>query len=758
MVYILIIAGALIVITLVAGVFLYFYSRNVSVELLKSQNRVKEIIEILRDDRANNERRQDALKALADIANTDAIKGLLGMLNTQNPVLLTQLAAELPRLGPQIYPGLQRAFTKAYTRPGVVRTLVNIGPDAADVIIPLMKDPNPIIKNASIQTLEQMGWKPGKDAIGAEYWIAKRKPEACAEIGQAAVPVLLEALKDPGLCPGAIEALGEIGDPSAGWPLLELTRDPKYKIRVMKALLKWKENVLPLMFSALKEDDAHIRRVALNILDLLPWRPTQNEIGARYWALKHNWEKCIQLGQAAVPTLVDMLKENDKQIQKEVINALGGIADETALLGLLALLQKPDEEVRKTVLEALGNFKQPEAVAALINHLADSALVPTVVTALSKIGKPAVGALIQMLSNSDRKMRARAAETLASLGWIPDSDTNRSLYWIARQDWQKCVEVGIGAVDLLLGELNDEETCIDAAQALIQIGDARIITPIIQSLAGKNAHNQRVIAEALGKMGAVVVEPLLAELAQGKIDLIPLILALGETADTRAARPLTEYLKGSYPVSVRETAAMALGKIGLPAVDPIFEVMRGEGINPRAAGIALGKAGAGAEDRLIDALKSKAYDAQVLVFALGKIADENSARAVLSILVNSQYGKEIQNTAMEALFEIGQPAINPIIDGYVRAPDSEALLSTLLLQFGTMAVEPLVWSLGNSFYMKQIEAIVTVLGEIGDIRAVNPLMNLLKRNNVNSKPVNEALEKIWKKQRAEKERIRRDSE
>jgi len=122
--------------------------------------------------------------------------------------------------------------------------------------------------------------------------------------------------------------------------------------------------------------------------------------------------------------------------------------------------------------------------------------------------------------------------------------------------------------------------------------------------------------------------------------------------------------------------------------------------------------------------------------------------------MSSQYGKEIQNTAVESLFEIGEPAIRPVIDGYVRSPDDEALFSSLLIQYGTLAVEPLVWSLGNSFYPRQIEAIVTVLGEIGDIRAVNPLVNLLKRANINTRPVNEALEKIWKKQRAEKERHR----
>jgi HEAT repeat protein len=155
---------------------------------------------------------------------------------------------------------------------------------------------------------------------------------------------------------------------------------------------------------------------------------------------------------------------------------------------------------------------------------------------------------------------------------------------------------------------------------------------------------------------------------------------------------------------------------------------------------------------LISALKSKEYDAQVLIYALGKIPDENSAKAILNAMQNVLYGQEIRNTAQEALLEIGEPAIKPIIDGYIRAPDEQALLSAMLIHFGPLAVEPLIWAMGNYFNPVQCEAIINVLGEIGDLRAVNPLVDLLSRRNINNKLVNVALDKIWKKQRWEKER------
>jgi len=777
MVYVLIGAGVLLFLAVVVAVILVFYTRNVSIKTLREQNRVGEIIHILLDDRSDIKRRLEALNVLIEIGSPEAITAMLGLLGTHDQALMERLAEQLPELGPQIYPDLQRSFLKAYSRPGVLKVLAKIGPRGAEVVLPLLKDNHAAISNAAIQALDTMEWTPGKDAASADYWIIKRLPENCANVGPAAVPALLEALKEPALTPGAIDALGDIGDTSAGWPLLEAARDPKYRHRVIKAIIKWKENGLPLLFAAMKEGDPATRQVALNALDLLAWRPTTNEIGAWYWALKNNLEKCIQIGPAAVGPLLELLDQKEKDIQGEIIKTLGVIGDESALNGLLGLLNKADYERRKTILEALGDFKQAVAVDVLIQALADKNLANTAAQSLEQVGYPAVAALTRILVAPDRKMRLRAAETLEKLKWKPESDGQKTLFWIARQDWKKCVELGVGAVEMLIGELGQEDTCVEATRALVEIGDTRAVIPIIHALTGKSSSIQHEMAESLGRLATdpdltgaqsgeaqsgeaqseirtAVVAPLLAELNQGTMELAPIILALGETRDERGARPLTEYLKSSYPVSIREAAAQALGKIGLPAVEPIFEVMQGAAVDPRAAGVALGGVGPAAQKRLIAALKNKTYDAQVLIYALGKIGGESSARVILDTLVGTQYGHEIQNTAQTALYGIGVQSIKPIIEGFVRHPDAEAVLTSMLVHYGQAAVEPLVWALGKSNDTKQVESIIIVLGEIGDVRAANPLINMLKRSNINASLVNEALDKIRKMQRTEKERMR----
>jgi len=777
MLYALIVTAVLVFLTLVVAGILVFSARNVSIKTLKEQNRVGEIINILLNNRSEIKRRLEALDVLVEIGSPEAITAMLGLLGTHDPLLGGQLIERLADLGPQIYPGLRQSFLNSYSRPGVLKVLAKIGPQGADVVLPLLKYGNPAIRNAAILALEAIAWTPGMDAASADYWIIKHLPENCGSVGPAAVPALLEALKEPALIPGAVEALGEIGDTSAGWPLLEAARDPKYKPRVIKAIVKWKESGLPLLFAAMKEGDPVIRQVAVNTLDVLAWRPGVNEIGAWYWALKNNLEKCIQIGPAAVGPLLKLLDQKEKDIQGEIITTLGVIGDESALNGLLGLLNHADYERRKTILEALGDFKQAATVDVLIEALGDKNLANTAAKSLEQVGGPAVAALTRILAAPDRKMRLHAAEILEKLKWKPESDGQMTLFWIARQDWKKCVDVGVGAVEMLIGELGQEDTCVEATRALVEIGDTRAVIPIIHALTGKSSSIQHEMAESLGRLATdpdltgaqsgeaqsgeaqseirtAVVAPLLAELNQGTMELAPIILALGETRDERGARPLTEYLKSSYPVSIREAAAQALGKIGLPAVEPIFEVMQGAAVDPRAAGVALGGVGPAAQKRLIAALKNKTYDAQVLIYALGKIGGESSARVILDTLVGTQYGHEIQNTAQTALYGIGVQSIKPIIEGFVRHPDAEAVLTSMLVHYGQAAVEPLVWALGKSNDTKQVESIIIVLGEIGDVRAANPLINMLKRSNINASLVNEALDKIRKMQRTEKERMR----
>jgi HEAT repeat protein len=746
----LIIVGFLVLLVVSVAVAYLFYHQTISVAYLKSQGKVNEIIAIFQNKQGDSRRRREALTALVELNTPESLETLVTSLVSRQDPLHKQLLMDLPRAGVSLYPYLQQTFRRPQSRQDVAQILNSMGADSARALYPFLNDPDPALRDDSVRALDLIGWKPSNDAIGAVYWIQKKQPQRCAAIGPAAVSPLVSALKNTELCEEIIETLGAIGDPAAGWPLLNLGRNSQYTLPVIKAIAKWDKAGLPVTLEALKSPDAKIRQIALNALELSDWVPAGDEAGARYWIAKNRFDKCIELGEAALPPLLEALGDEDIEVCKAAAQALGTLGQEAAIDNLLQALDHPSNEVRLSVVEALGHFHTPRTIKGLVDLLGVKELYPANVAALAAVGQPAFDQIIPALRSTDIKTRQRAAEALERSGWTPDHGFPGAAYWIARQDWAKCLEAGEIAVDLLIQELEYPTTCANAAIALAQIKNQRAIGPIISALPDKPASVQRAMIEALGVFGAASVGPLLDALQAGKIDLIPVIQALGIIGDERAARPLAGFLNEAYPWSVREAAARSLGHIGLPALDPLFEALRGQGIDPHSAGIALGEAGKTARGRLVDALHSKEYDAQILVYALGKISDEESATAILKAMQSGQYGQEIRNTAQAALLEIGVPAIRPLINTLGRIPQDQPFLSSILVQMGSPAVEPLTYLLKNIYDPMRIEAVVGVLGEIGDARAVDALVDVLKLKNVNSKTVNASLDKIWKRQRREK--------
>ncbi len=751
MIYAILIAGGLILVIVGVAVIYVITYHTISITDLKTQGRVREIIDIFHDHKEDTQRRREALTALVEVATPACIEAMVASLSDTQDTLYKSLLAELPRLGEPLYPYLQKAFVKPVTRPGAARALAAVGPKAADVVLPFLNNPDAALRSASLQTLDLMGWVPGKNATGAVYWIAKRQPRKCIEIGPAATPALIEALKDVNLRADVIETMGEIRDASAGWSLLELGHNPQYSLAVAKALVRWRDAGVPLLLEALAKPDQKIRQMAINVLELIKWNPTADAAGARYWVIKNNWNKCIELGEKAVIPLLEVIDNRD--IELDVIRCLGSIGDTRAIDRLIEKLRDSDVAIRQAAVDALGHMPHHLSIEALIGVLGDGELYPANVNALVAIGQPAVEELLVKLHQPDVLIRGRSAEVLERMGWKAGSKEEQVIFLIARQDWEHCTAFGEASRTALIEELNHPQNCVNAARALANMEEVQAIAPIVNACSNKPLAIQQALADALGAMGTAAVDALLDALKGGVIETLPVIRALGIIGDERAARPLTDFLSEIYPLSIREAAAEALGGIGLPALGPIFEALEGDGIDPRTAGIALGEAGVMARDRLITALKSKEYDAQILIYALGKIPDAESAMAIINTLQGEQYGQKIRDTAEAALLEIGAPAIKPLIAALARSPQDQAYFSAVLIKFGPAAVDQLVWALKGSFYPSQNEAIINVLSEIGDSRAVEPLLDVMRNHTINTKFVSAAIDNIWKKQRRDKERF-----
>jgi hypothetical protein len=124
---------------------------------------------------------------------------------------------------------------------------------------------------------------------------------------------------------------------------------------------------------------------------------------------------------------------------------------------LKAALKNKNAAVQQTVAEVLGEIGDPRAVNDLMKTLMDSDWKKrqTAVQALVKVGKPAENRLIAALKAKDAQLRKTAAEVLGKIGWQPDTVDLRVLYWIALQEWDKCVNIGKPSIMPLVAVLKD---------------------------------------------------------------------------------------------------------------------------------------------------------------------------------------------------------------------------------------------------------------------------------------------------------------
>jgi HEAT repeat protein len=233
--------------------------------------------------------------------------------------------------------------------------------------------------------------------------------------------------------------------------------------------LKAKRNVKGLVKALLYRKDAAVRESAAAALESLGWQPDAGEAGAAYWAVKHQWDKCVEIGARAVKPLLVALQDNEGSVRLAAAAALGQIGDAGAVSALVAALEDADAEVREAAVEAL-----------------------------TRIGAPAVGQLIVLLK---KQAQARThtpgqlqAAALQGQGEALADDAQNTAA-------EALVRIGASAVEPLIATLKDVDWRLQlvAARALGRIGDARAEAPL------------RALVEAsAAKAGAINLPPAVA--------------------------------------------------------------------------------------------------------------------------------------------------------------------------------------------------------------------------------------------------------
>ncbi len=559
------------------------------------------------------------------------------------------------------------------------------------------------------------------------WWIRKAAVQALGTLGDTqAIAPLTKVLGDKNryFREDAVEALGLIGDPRAIDHLIKALGDKDW----------WKsqyrqediDKTLDTIMTAFGKLDA------VEYLILI--------LGDEDWVVRRSAAKALgTLGNThAVDPLTKSLGDKYWSVREEAAKALGILGDLHAVDSLTKALNDDVWSVRQVATEALGKLGDFRNVESLTKMLSDQYedVRKKAVNALSKLGVSKWSNIIN--GNAD--------------------DFNR----IAASNEPEAFDILIKALSVYhkYGYLNHERKA--AAKALGILGDIRAIVPLKLLLGHRDDDLSKAAEEALGKLGVAGgskvitgdVEILIKAL--GDEDNIGVIEALGKLGDSRAVDPLILVLRDGLHSDVRYAVAKALGKLGSSrAIKPLTMLLGDEGYVRTAAAEALGKLGVTKWNKIItnddeeyvkrlaESIQPDAVDFNILISllrsanveaniatieTLGKFGNSRAVQPLIKMLGSSNI--KVRESATEAIIKLGdQHAIEPLLnmlsdkDQNVR----EAAANILAKLKNPRTVEHLLTMLNNSHEM-EILAIKT-LGKHGDIRAVEPLIKMLRDNN-----------------------------
>jgi HEAT repeat protein len=258
-------------------------------------------------------------------------------------------------------------------------------------------------------------------------------------------------------------------------------------------------------------------------------------------------------------------------------------------------------------------------------------------------------------------------------------------------------------------------------EALKSKGD---ITGLLKALERREIHTRVAAINALGDLGDKrAIEPLLLLLHEEDAQICgSAIRVLAKLEVQRAVEPIISLLSSANK-SLRLAAIEALGQLmAHQAVSPLANTLQEEDPNLRLAVVhSLGQIrDVGAVEPLISALKDKKREVR---WAAADTLDQLGWHPNGEDIGGAAYWVAKRRWNKSA--EYGAAAVEPLI---VALEDDPFSVAEALVQLGEPAVMPLVGALEHSD--KNVRwAVVGALEQLGDTRAVEPLIKSLQRSD-----------------------------
>lgn len=411
----------------------------------------------------------------------------------------------------------------------------------------------------------------------------------------------------------------------------------------------------------------------------------------------------VRFGAQAVDGLIAAMKLPSTDLRSEIPTVLVKIGA-PAFDAVATLLTDSEPRLRARAAWILGKMHDARAIQPLLAALKDNndQVRREIVEALSVFrSAEALDSLVQCLHDSNFQIRKAAATALKSLGWKPTKDEAGANYWIVFEKYDQCASIGAAAVEALRNATHSASSVdrMDIINALAKIKNPGAIMAIIDSL----APIENLYSPAVEKVHGTAIQALVQI---GSPAVPPLVLALNHDNP-----------------QLRANAITALGRMRDPrAIEPLVDMLMAESPSSveklKEALIAFGST---ALEPLVKVFEnSSSIDSQrraVSVFSsLGWQPTEGTA-AIRYYLLKREFDR---------LAQMGEAAARQLA-GWLVQPDAELAEAVVkaLKAIGSPAVEPVLEILKIPDHEVQMQAL-NVLDGIADHRVIDPLLHYLE--------------------------------
>jgi HEAT repeat protein len=430
--------------------------------------------------------------------------------------------------------------------------------------------------------------------------------------------------------------------------------------------------------------------------------------------------------EPAVDPIATLLNDPDSSVGLSAVNALVSIGNEPATVQLITALQLENTEARTSAASGLGTLKAANAVDALIGTLDDSehTVACAGAAALGLIGdEKASGPLAAKLKAPSTKLRLTCVQALANtkgkaaikglIGALADDNAD-----VRSGAIDALSAIGQASIPFVLDALKDENKAIRrGALAVLKKTDsvpAAGNNLIWYQLARVSVDSRKsldmAVVDQLARMGNDAAETLLEAAGHSATDVhehaFRALETIGESCAEKAGEAAAEYAVSDASIWFNTRATWS----GAPSwrIDLWSAVAA---LNP---GFSLDSAAAAK-------MKMQGRSA----FRVISPPDFAPTREYIPLLIDLLGDTTKPPPKQPDVDKFGMPVIKKAVDRF-RGEANQQMAKDKLIQAGSIAVFPLIAAIDDDNALISAN-VAEVLGEIGDPRAVKPLITALEQ-------------------------------